>query len=92
MLQYRSPLSIAGTAAALLWTLPATAQTAPTEQPAPAALTGSWDRANLLSDMGGLRTALANYGTSYGLQNTAEVFANATGGTSKARLATVLLC
>jgi porin len=85
MLQYRNPLSIAGTATASLWTLPATAQTAPTEQPAPAAPTpaaptGFWDRANLLGDMGGLRTTLANDGISYGLQSTAEVFANATGG------------
>ncbi len=37
-------------------------------------------RGNLLGDMFGLRTMLGNYGISLGLQNTVEVFGNATGG------------
>jgi porin len=90
MLQRRGPLRIAGSASVLLWALPAMAQTAPSNEPAPAepapaepapaAPTGFWERANLLGDMGGLRAVLGDYGISLGLQNTAEVFANATGG------------
>ncbi len=37
-------------------------------------------RSNLLGDMGGLRTRLGRYGVSLGLQETAELFGNATGG------------
>ncbi len=37
-------------------------------------------RTNLLGDMYGLRSALGNYGISLGLQETSEVFGNATGG------------
>ena len=40
----------------------------------------SSSRANLLGDIYGLRTRLANYGVSLGLQETAEVFGNPTGG------------
>jgi porin len=34
----------------------------------------------MLGDMGGLRTALRNHGICFGLENTAELFGNATGG------------
>ena len=37
-------------------------------------------RSNLLGDMYGLRSTLGNYGISLGLQETSEVFGNATGG------------
>ncbi len=37
-------------------------------------------RTNLLGDVGGLRTALGEYGLSLGLQETSEVFGNVTGG------------
>lgn len=37
-------------------------------------------RSTLLGDMGGLRSALANYGLSLGLQDTNELFGNPTGG------------
>ncbi len=40
----------------------------------------SSSRANLLGDIYGLRTLLGNYGISLGLQETSEVFGNATGG------------
>lgn len=39
-----------------------------------------WDRANLLGDPGGLRSALFNRGITLGLSETAEVFGNASGG------------
>jgi porin len=37
-------------------------------------------RTYLLNDMGGLRTALGDYGISFGLQETSEVLGNVTGG------------
>ena len=37
-------------------------------------------RTNLLGGFGGLRTFLSNYGVTFGLQDTNEVFGNATGG------------
>lgn len=37
-------------------------------------------RANLLGDAGGLRSALGNYGISFGLQDINETFGNASGG------------
>jgi porin len=40
----------------------------------------STSRSNLLGDIAGLRTMLAKYGISFGLQDTNEVFGNATGG------------
>jgi porin len=40
----------------------------------------SSSRANLLGDLYGVRTLLGNYGISLGLQETSEVFGNATGG------------
>jgi porin len=40
-------------------------------------------RSNLLGDMFGLRTALGTLGISLGLQDTTEVFANATGGSKQ---------
>ncbi len=85
MLQRRGKLRIAGTVTVILWAFNAMAQTTPTAQPVPAepppaAPTGLWERTSLLDDLGGLRTVLGNYGITFGLQNTAEVFANATGG------------
>jgi porin len=77
---------VAAIAALLFWAVPALAQTTSTDQSGPSqpqsppAPTGFWERSNLLGDMGGLRTALGNYGISIGLQKQAEVFANATGG------------
>ncbi len=41
---------------------------------------GIWERANLLGDIGGLRTFLGNYGISIGLSETSEVLGNVTGG------------
>ena len=48
----------------------------------PGFLTGLFgsSRSNLLGDMYGLRTVLARYGISLGLQETSEVLGNATGG------------
>jgi porin len=46
----------------------------------PGFTTGLWTRGNLLGDMGGLRTALGNYGITIGLQETSEVLGNVTGG------------
>ena len=43
----------------------------------------SSSRSNLLGDIYGLRTFLNNYGVSLGLQETSEVFGNATGGTRR---------
>ncbi len=40
----------------------------------------SSSRSNLLGDLYGVRTFLGNYGVSLGLQETSEVFGNATGG------------
>ncbi len=58
-------------AAFLLSAVPALAQTAPAEQ---------WQRRNLLGDIGGLRTILAEYGARLDLSETSEVFGNLTGG------------
>ncbi len=48
----------------------------------PGFLTGLFapSRTTLLGDMGGLRSALGNYGVTFGLVDTNEVFGNATGG------------
>ena len=71
---------------------PAAAQTAPSPgeprvapptAPAdsePGFMTNLWTRSNLLGDMGGLRTALGNYGLSLSLSETSEVLGNVTGG------------
>jgi len=53
---------------------------APPQAASPGSPPGLWERANLLGDMGGVRTALGTYGISVSLQNSAELFANATGG------------
>ncbi|WP_428490580.1 carbohydrate porin [Rhodopila sp.] len=42
--------------------------------------TGLWERANLLGDIGGLRSLLADHGISLGLSETSEVLGNVTGG------------
>ena len=41
---------------------------------------GLWERGNLLGDPGGVRTALAKLGITFGINEQAEVFGNATGG------------
>jgi porin len=45
--------------------------------------TGVWSRSTLLGDMGGLRSALANYGVTLGLQETSEFLGNVTGGINR---------
>ena len=76
----------------LLWFLPATAQNIKagqaepaTQQPdigtSPATVsTTLWERANLLGDMGSLRTFLGNSGITFSLTETSEVLGNLTGG------------
>lgn len=64
--------------AALLWALPATAQTAASD-PTPAP-TGFWERSNLLGDIGGMRPWLGHYGVTFNLQEIDEVLGNVTGG------------
>lgn len=60
---------------------PAGAPPAPPATP-PGGIAGLFDpsRTNMLGDMGGLREALGQYGITYGLQETSEVFGNVTGG------------
>jgi porin len=41
---------------------------------------GLWERGNLFGDPGGVRTALANLGVTFGLNEQAEVLGNPTGG------------
>ncbi|MBV9750155.1 MAG: carbohydrate porin [Acetobacteraceae bacterium] len=41
---------------------------------------GLWERANLFGDPGGVRTALANLGVTFGLNEQAEALGNPTGG------------
>jgi porin len=55
----------------------ALAQTAPES---PDFTTGLWTRGNLLGDAGGLRSTLWNYGITFGIQDTNEVWGNVTGG------------
>jgi porin len=55
----------------------ALAQTAPAP---PDFTTGLWTRGNLLGDAGGLRSALWNYGITFGIQDINEVWGNVTGG------------
>jgi porin len=45
--------------------------------------TNLWTRSNLLGDAGGLRTALWNYGITFGIQDINEVFGNVTGGANR---------
>lgn len=53
---------------------------APPQAPSPEAPAGLWERANLLGDIGGLRTLLGSHGVSLGLTETSEVLGNVTGG------------
>jgi porin len=55
----------------------ALAQTTPAS---PDFTTGLWTRGNLLGDAGGLRSTLWNYGITFGIQDTNEVWGNVTGG------------
>ena len=49
-------------------------------EPGPGFTTGLCTRGNLLGDAGGLRSALWNYGITFGIQDTNEVWGNVTGG------------
>ena len=49
-------------------------------EPGPGFTTGLFTRSNLLGDAGGLRSALWNYGITFGIQDTNEVWGNVTGG------------
>jgi porin len=60
-----------------LWGLPAAAQTQPQNQPN---ATNWWARSNLLGNMGGLRTALGDYGITLGVQDTETLLGNVSGG------------
>ena len=68
--------------------MPEVRQSTPGDQvgvkPSEEAATGFWDRANLLGDLGGVRSGLAAYGISFGIQETSEVLGNASGGTRRA--------
>ena len=46
----------------------------------PAFTTNLWTRGNLLGDAGGLRSALWNYGLTFGIQDINEVWGNVSGG------------
>ena len=63
---------------------PETRQSAPGGEtgvkPGEAAPAGLWERANLLGDLGGVRTSLADRGITFGLTETSEVFGNYSGG------------
>ncbi len=76
----RPLVCLTGGAVALLWMLPAAAQTTATGQSSPPAPTGFWERSNLLGDMGGLRPWLGQYGVTFNLQETSEILGNVTGG------------
>ncbi|MEX3924835.1 carbohydrate porin [Paraburkholderia sp. BR10936] len=58
-------------------------QQAPAADQNAAAPTGLWERSNLFGDMGGLRPWFAQYGLSFGLQETSEYMGNVSGGTSR---------
>src|ERR1700693_2559635 len=70
---------------AVLGTVPAIAQTASTPSATMRTeptdfFTDLWTRQTMLGDMGGLRTALGNYGITLGLTDTSEVQGNTSGG------------
>lgn len=92
-LRLRRGYALPAFAMAVAWSAQASAQTtdsAPmTLTPPPASTsaesgigftTGLWNRDNLLGTVGGLRTKLANYGISVGLQDINEVLGNVSGG------------
>ena len=58
------------------WTFPVAAQDG-----TPAAPTDLWHRDTLLDDIGGVRSVIGRYGVTLSVQETSEVFGNATGGT-----------
>ena len=70
-------LPIIAMAPSLLWAMPSAAQTASASASAPA---GIWTRSNLLGDMGGLRTALGNYGVTLGIADSENLLGNLSGG------------
>jgi porin len=84
------PRRVAGVAALLLWALPAAAQTtaqpaspAPGQTGAAAAApppSGFWERANLLGDMGELRTALGQHGITLDVTDVENLLGVVVGG------------
>ena len=76
----RNRFSQAAAAIFVLLFLLSSVQTARAEGAAKDAPTGLWERSNLLGDMGGLRTVLANCGITFFLSETSEVLGNVTGG------------
>ena len=58
----------------------ALAQGTPPPSSGPDFTTGLWTRSNLLGDAGGLRSALWNYGITFGIQDINEVWGNVSGG------------
>ncbi|NRO99305.1 carbohydrate porin [Paraburkholderia sp. NMBU_R16] len=73
-------------ALATVGTTPARAQSEPTATATAgqnAAPTGLWERSNLLGDMGGLRTMLADHGVTFNAQETSELYGNFSGGLSR---------
>jgi porin len=58
----------------------AMAQGTPPPSAEPDFTTGLWTRSNLLGDAGGLRSSLWNYGITFGIQDTNEVWGNPSGG------------
>ncbi len=74
----RDALRVAYVLASSLWAVPAIAQTAMGDQSSSAG--GLWEQSNLLGDMAGLRLLLGQYGISFGLSETSQVFGNVTGG------------
>ncbi len=64
---------------ALLWGQPALAQAVSQPQAAPA-LTGLWERSNLLGDMDGLRPALGKYGVTLNITDAETLLGNVSGG------------
>ena len=76
--------AVAGAQTPVLPGVPEVRQSTPGGQvdvkPSEEVATGFWERANLLGDLGGIRSGLAAYGVSFGIQETSEVLGNASGG------------
>jgi porin len=82
-------LALVGMLLAWPWTTIAVAQTPVPASPVPGKAEEAaeppyegdiFSRGNLLGDIGGLRTFLGHYGITLGMQETSELFGNATGG------------
>jgi porin len=74
-------LLLCGGLAIVAPTGPAAAQPAPSQDETTTGPKNIWQRDTLLDDPGGLRAFIGRYGITFGLQETSEVFGNATGGT-----------